>query len=100
MAPPNELAGWLPAIILPLSTAIQLVRLVRERTAAGTSALTWGLFAVANFGAYAFTGRPGAPQALLAFLLTGVLDVVIVAVILVLSRRDRAEARSPPGDLP
>lgn len=98
----TELAGWLPAVILPLSTAIQLARLLRERTGAGTSIVTWGLFAVANFGAYAFTGRPAAIQSILAFLLTGLLDVAIVATLVLIGRgrlgpRSGAPARFAEG---
>lgn len=86
----TEAAGWLPAVILPVSTLLQLVKLVRARSAAGTSALAWALFGVANLGAWVFTGRLAAPQSLLAFLLPGILDVVIVA--LCLRYRDGAAA--------
>jgi uncharacterized protein with PQ loop repeat len=89
----TEGAGWLPAVILPVSTLLQLVKLVRTRTAAGTSALAWALFGVANLGAWVFTGRLAAPQSVLAFLLPGILDAVIV----VLCLRYREGAAAPRG---
>lgn len=95
MVPPSvsEAAGWLPAVILPTSTLLQLVKLARARSAAGTSALAWALFGVANFGAWVFTGRLAAPQSVLAFLLPGLLDVVIV----LLCVRYREAARPAGG---
>lgn len=75
-------AGWLPAIILPFSTSLQLWRIVRERHSEGVSAPAWGLFAVANFGAYLFTGQYSSIQAILAFLLSAFLDLCIVVFLL------------------
>ena len=81
----RALAGWLPAVILPTATLGQLVALVRSGSSENLSAVTWGLFLLANLGAL-FLGRPehriAVIQMGLAFGLTAALDVAIVAVIL------------------
>lgn len=70
------LAGWLPAVILPLASATQLHKILRTRNVAGVSAVTWILFSVANIGAYVFTEKYLSLQAVLAFLLTAILNLV------------------------
>jgi uncharacterized protein with PQ loop repeat len=85
----QELAGWLPAIILPLSTLLQLIRVfqIRGKLQAeqleGISLSAWLLFGVANVGAYIFTGQQDSLQAILAFLVTAIMDFVLVVVVLV-----------------
>jgi uncharacterized protein with PQ loop repeat len=51
----TNVAGWMPAIILPLATITQLTKIVRERSAKGVSLVTWVMFGVANVGLYVFT---------------------------------------------
>ena len=52
-----DFVGWVPAIILPLSTIIQLLKILREKSAGAVSSLSWFLFGVANLGAYFFTEK-------------------------------------------
>jgi hypothetical protein len=82
----SRLAGWLPAIILPAATAEQIRALLTADSAAGTSALTWFLFLLANLGAM-FLGIPATRiarvQIALAFGLTAVLDVLLIVLVLV-----------------
>ena len=81
----RHLAGWLPAVILPTATAEQLRALIAADSAAGTSALTWGLFLLANLGAMVL-GTAETPlarlQMALAFGVTAALDLLFVAFIL------------------
>ncbi|HJL74511.1 MAG TPA: hypothetical protein QGF08_07045 [Candidatus Marinimicrobia bacterium] len=74
----REILTWLPAIILPASTTIQLTNIYKTRSSEGVSALTWFLFGLANIGAYVLTEKYFAIQSILAFLLTAVLDFIIV----------------------
>jgi len=73
--------SWTPAIILPLSTALQLGRLIRSRSAAGVSITSWALFGVANCGAYALAveqDQAADLRPILAFLASALLDLAIV----------------------
>ncbi|MBF0432482.1 MAG: hypothetical protein HQK83_14455 [Fibrobacteria bacterium] len=77
----TKLAGWLPAVILPTATTLQLIR-VMQSSGGNVSALSWFLFGLANVGAYLFTEKYFSIQALLSFALTAVLDFVIVGLVL------------------
>ncbi len=72
-----QLVGVLPAVIFPCATAFQLVRIVRERSAAGVSAFAWTLFGIANIALYIYAERYTEWQAILGLLLTAVLDFTI-----------------------
>ena len=78
----NQLAGIFPAIVFPAATLVQLVRIVRERSAAGVSVTTWLLFGFANLGIYFYAERYTEWQAILGMLLTAVVDFAIVALAL------------------
>lgn len=73
-----EWCGWLPAIIIPLATILQLSSILRQRSTAGVSALTWFLFGVANVGLYIYTEKFQDIQAIAGLLGSAVLDFVIM----------------------
>jgi uncharacterized protein with PQ loop repeat len=73
-----ELAGWIPAIILPTATGIQLYKIIRDKKTEGVSTMAWLLLAFANIGLYVFTEKYLEIQSILALLLTTVLDICIV----------------------
>lgn len=73
----QSFAGWLPAIIFPTATLFQLVPVLRGETA-GVSVISWTMFGLANLGAYIFSAQKQMPQVILAFLLTAVMDALIV----------------------
>lgn len=77
-----NVAGWIPAIILPIATISQLAKIVQEKTAVGVSLITWFLFGIANIGLYLFTEKYLALQSLVGLLGTAVLDFAIVGVAL------------------
>ncbi len=85
-----ELMGWVPAVVFPGATLIQLVATIRARSATGMSAITWVLFGLANLGLYGWTGKHFALQSLIGLLGTAALDFLIVLVIL----RTRRKART------
>lgn len=78
----NQIAGILPAIVFPAATLVQLVRMVRARSAAGVSVSTWLLFGFANLAIYFYAERYTEWQAIVGMLLTAALDFVIVALAL------------------
>jgi len=84
-----EIAIWMPAIILPFSTALQLVKTLKTKEVEGVSALSWFLFGIANIGAFIMTGKFTSLPAILAFPLTTVLDFAIVAAVLILRKREK-----------
>lgn len=73
--------GWLPAFILPVSTILQLLKLLHSKKGENVSLLAWFLFGLANIGAYVFSEKYASIQSILAFLLTAFLDFVIVFVL-------------------
>jgi uncharacterized membrane protein (UPF0136 family) len=70
-------SGWLPAIIFPSATLLQLIPVLQGQTA-GVSILSWTMFGLANFGAYVFSAQKRTIQIILAFLVTTILDILIV----------------------
>jgi hypothetical protein len=73
-----SIIGWIPAVILPTATAIQLYKLIKDKNSDGLSSLSWFFFALANGGLYIFTEKYFEIQAILALLLTTILDICIV----------------------
>lgn len=69
--------GWLPAIIIPLATIIQLSTIIRNRSVNGVSWVTWSLFGVANVGLYIYTEKYGDIQSIVGLLGSAILDFVI-----------------------
>lgn len=70
--------GWVPAVVFPTASLVQLVVLLRARSGAGVSALTWALFAFANLCLFAYMENRGEVQALATTLGTAVIQVAIV----------------------
>ena len=72
-----DIFGWLPAIIIPLATIIQLSTIIRDRSAEGVSWITWFLFGVANVGLYVYTEKYFDIQSIVGLLGSALLDFVI-----------------------
>jgi len=77
-----NLAGWIPAIVLPVASLAQLIKIVRAKEVKGISLFTWLMFGLANTGLYFFTEKYLAIQSLLGLLLTAFLDFTIVGLII------------------
>jgi hypothetical protein len=73
-----ELAGWLPGVIFPGATALQLYTIWKKGTAKGVSISTWFLFAIANVGLYIYAQKYDSLQMIVGLLGTAALDVAIV----------------------
>ncbi len=72
-----KFAGWLPAIIIPTATIIQLATIIKNRSAQGVSWLTWFLFGIANIGLYIYTEKYTAVQSIVGLLGSASLDFII-----------------------
>jgi uncharacterized protein with PQ loop repeat len=90
-----QMAGILPAVVFPAATLVQLVRLVRARSAAGVSVATWLLFGFANLAIYVYAERYTEWQAIVGMLFTAVLDFVIVGLALVPYRSPKISGAAP-----
>ena len=87
----TNLAGWIPAIVLPTAALIQLLTITRRKCVDGISATAWALFGFANLGLYVFTEKYLALQTLIGLLGTAVLNFVIVG--MVVSIRKKAKKK-------
>ena len=61
----TDIAGWIPAVVLPAATFVQLVKIYKLKSAQGVSISTWFLFGLANLGLFFFTEKYFAPQAII-----------------------------------
>ena len=95
-----QIAGILPAVVFPAATLVQLVRMVRARSAAGVSVATWLLFGFANLAIYVYAERYTEWQAIVGMLFTAVLDFVIVGLALVRYRSPRSSRNAPVAHRP
>ena len=74
-----NIAGWLPAVIFPAATLIQLIAMLRSNSNKGVSPMAWTLFGIANIAVYIYTEKYLALQTVIGFLGTALLDFVIAA---------------------
>ncbi len=86
----EDTVGWIPAVVFPAATVLQLVSLIHRGRADGVSATTWALFALANICLYVTIHEWLRPQVLISTLGTAVLQLVVVGLVL----RFRAMAKS------
>jgi len=93
MLPPfvMELAGWLPGVIFPGATALQFVKIWKEKTAKGVSISTWVLFAFANVGLDGYAQKYDSLQLIVGLLGTAALDAAIAVLALARERKEREE---------
>jgi uncharacterized protein with PQ loop repeat len=74
-----EVAGWVPAVVFPAATLLQLVVILRRKTAAGVSVAAWSAFAIANICLFLYTEKYGELESILGALGTALLNLCIVA---------------------
>jgi uncharacterized protein with PQ loop repeat len=93
-----ELLGWIPAIVFPAATLLQLAAIVRRRNAAGVSALAWSLFGLANICLYAYTEKYSELESILGSLGTAFLNLCIVVAAIRYQRAARRLEKASPND--
>lgn len=74
----SELGGFLPAILFPVATVLQLHKLIQNKKIGGVSESTWILMFVGNVGLYALSGRYTSWKAILGYLGSAILNLGIV----------------------
>jgi uncharacterized protein with PQ loop repeat len=78
-----NLSGWLPAIIFPTATLIQLISILQRKSSQGVSWIAWTLFGVANISVYLYTEKYLAAQTIIGLLGSALLDFVIAALAII-----------------
>jgi fatty acid desaturase len=89
-----DAVGWVPAVVFPAASVLQLMALLRRGKADGVSVLTWSLFAVANVCLYLTVAEWTRPQVIATTLGTALVQVVVVMTAL----RLRADKAAPRAD--
>jgi len=82
-----QLAGWIPGVVLPIATLLQLIKIARVKSVEGVSLMTWLLFGFANLGLYVFTEKYLALQTLIGLLGTALLNFIIVGMIISIRKK-------------
>ncbi len=72
-----NIAGWIPTIVFPVATSLQLLSIYKRGSAKGVSGTAWLLFAIANIGLYIYTEKYFEWQTIIALLGTAMLDFSI-----------------------
>jgi uncharacterized protein with PQ loop repeat len=83
-----EVIGFVPAIVFPVATIIQLVHLLKSKSAGGVSAGAWGSFAIGNVCLFTYTEKYDELQSIIGLLFTSVMQVYIVYLILKYRRQE------------
>ena len=86
-----EVSGYIPAVVIPIATAMQLLSLIRSGKTAGVNWRSWFLFGVSNIGLYIYTEKYTSLQSIAGLLGSAALDFAIVAVVL-------CGPKSPPAE--
>ena len=83
------LAGFIPALVFPLGTLMQLVSLWRGRSANGFSLVAWISFACGNLCLYIYSEKYWELQAISGLLLTFLFQLGIITLILKFRNEDK-----------
>lgn len=76
-----ELIGYVPAIIFPVATLMQLWHLLKTKTSDGVPAMTWLAFALGNVSLYIYAEKYTELQSILGQLATAALQLYVVVLI-------------------
>jgi uncharacterized protein with PQ loop repeat len=74
-----EILGWVPALIFPTACGLQLLAILRRRSAEGVSVPAWALFAIANICLFVYTEKYGELESVVGALGTAAINLCIVA---------------------
>lgn len=89
-APLVDFLGWVPAIVFPAATGLQLLAILRSRSAQGVSVVAWSMFAFANASLFVYTEKYGEIESIVGTLGTAGLNLCIVAAALKYRARGKA----------
>lgn len=89
-----EVFGYIPAIVFPGATIIQLVHLYKSKNSDGVSALSWAAFMLGNLSLYIYTEKYTQLQSIIGLLLTSVLQLVIIAMVIKYRKKESSKTES------
>ena len=89
-----DAVGWVPAVIFPMASLMQLGTLLRRGRAEGVSAVTWGMFALANVCLYLTIGEWSRPQVIATTLGSALIQAIVVGLVLRLRADKRRSDRT------
>lgn len=85
-----ELIGYIPAIIFPTATILQLLHLLKTKSSEGVSAAAWGSFSLGNVALYIYTEKYSEFQSIIGLLVTSALQLVIIFLAIKYSKKQKA----------
>lgn len=85
-----EVIGYIPAIVFPTATVLQLIHLFKTKSSEGVSAIAWVAFALGNVSLYIYTEKYTEIQSIVGLLLTSVLQIGII-VLAIKYKKPKAE---------
>ena len=77
-----DLIGFIPAVIFPAATLLQVIHLLKVKNSEGVSALSWAAFAIGNISVYIYIEKYSEIQAIATFLGTFILQVYLVILVI------------------
>ena len=77
-----DAVGYIPAVVFPAATILQLLHIIRSKSSEGVSVLAWIAFALGNVSLYIYTEKYYELQSIIGLLGTCALQVLIVILIL------------------
>jgi uncharacterized protein with PQ loop repeat len=72
-----QISGWIPAVIFPLAGLLQLIKILREQSADGISAIAWIAFGFANISLYIYMEKYSSLQTIIGMLGQAIIDFTI-----------------------
>ena len=77
-----DLIGFIPAVIFPAATLLQVIHLLKVKNSEGVSALSWAAFAIGNISVYIYMEKYSEIQAIATFIGTFILQVYLVILVI------------------
>ena len=77
-------AGFLPALLFPIGTLLQLIKIIKNNSTRGVSMFLWVLMLFGNIGLYILSKKYLSWKSIVGFLGTGILNIMIIFYILYL----------------
>lgn len=91
-----QILAWIPAVIFPAASGLQLLAIIRKRSADGVSVTAWALFAIANICLFIYTEKYVEAESIIGALGTATINVCIV--IACFRYRGAAAGNGPRGE--
>ncbi|MFM7051007.1 MAG: hypothetical protein ACKOYN_02585 [Planctomycetota bacterium] len=87
-----EALGWVPAVVFPVATGVQLLAILRAKSSEGVSIPAWVMFAVANMCLFLYTEKYAELESIVGALGTAVLNLCIVVAAIRYGKRETPKA--------